>query len=214
MCYLPSARVFVFLLRFVYVFLSFFLSSVPTTDFPMHSFFLSSVPSTNFPFVVFYFFPISLWSFLPILLTISFVSFLLSFLPLFLVHFWQKVTSNNCESMNAKFSVKVSFDAIRGKCWSDVVPTMLHDTRKHFANARKSVAASSLRLSLREGLSENGLDLVAQNCNFGSLLYSCVDFGITPIASSKPVADDVEPGHVSTLELNFQKQIVRLARQL
>ena len=158
--------------------------------------------------------PISLWSFLPILLTISFVSFLLSFLPLFLVHFWQKVTSNNCESMNAKFPVKVSFDVIPGKCWSDVVPTMLHDTRKHFANARKSVAASSQRLSLREGLSENGLDKVAQNCNVGSLLYSCVDFEITPIASSKPVVDDVEPGHVSTLELNFQKQIVRLARQL
>jgi len=115
--------------------------------------------------------------------------------------------------MNAKFSVKRSYDAIRGQTWSDVVPSMLHNTRKHFANARKSVANSAQRLSLRDGLSEQGLDLVLQNCNVGELLYSCVDYEIIPIMSSKPVVDDVEPGHVSTLELNFQKDIVRLVGQ-
>jgi hypothetical protein len=109
--------------------------------------------------------------------------------------------------MNAKFSVKHSFDAVRGRCWSEVAPVMLHNSRAHFADARKAVLESFQRISLQEGLSERGIDLVVKNCNVGELLNSSVDFGVTPIEASKPVVDGVQPEHLTTLELNLQKTL-------
>ena len=70
-----------------------------------------------------------------------------------------KVTSNNAESMNAKFSTKRSYDAIRGKNWLDVVPRMLQDTRQHFTRAKLAIDDPKSVVSLLDGLTNPGIDL-------------------------------------------------------
>ena len=133
----------------------------------------------------------------------------LPFLPAFLP--WAQVTSNNAESMNAKFSVKRSFDAVRGRCWSEVVPVMFNNTRKHFADAREAVTRS-LSVCLNSGLSPRGLDLVTQNSNVGGSLYSSDERLVMPIETPKPFVEGVQPDDVTIEEQNILDDFARCVR--
>ena len=86
-----------------------------------------------------------------------------------------KVTSNNAESMNAKFSTKRSYDAIRGKNWLDVVPRMLQDTRQHFTRAKLAIDDPKSVVSLLDGLTNPGIDIVVHNCTVGAGMYKYMD---------------------------------------
>lgn len=111
-----------------------------------------------------------------------------------------KVTSNNAESMNAKFSTKRSYDAIRGKNWLDVVPRMLQDTRQHFTRAKLAIDDPKSVVSLLDGLTNPGIDIVVHNCTVGAGMYKYMDDFIMPMYQPKPVQEGFGPDDHKRLE--------------
>ena len=100
--------------------------------------------------------------------------------------------------MNAKFSTKRSYDAIRGKNWLDVVPRMLQDTRQHFTRAKLAIDDPKSVVSQLDGLTNPGIDIVVHNCTVGAGMYVCPDECIMPMCQPKPVQAGVGPeGHKS-----------------
>jgi hypothetical protein len=116
--------------------------------------------------------------------------------------------------MNAKFSTKRSYDALRGLNWLDVVPRMLKDTRQHFIKAKFAIDNPKLVVSQLDGVTQPGLDIILHNCNVGAVTYKYMEDCIMPICRSKPVQDGVGAEAHKSLENNLVAKLLGFVFQL